>query len=343
MKHNNSFYLSIFCFLFGTVLASCSTTEYIRDSYQLYENDVLQAESATLKKGDKVVDTSSKYYHTTQIDDIKISTTTLKTSDSKYETMHIQLYNSDNNLLAEKDILTLNGNYEKDSNLKTYITDEEFTELTGKSINEFFMDGFNQTNEEVAAATAEDKDGETLKAVESMENIKVESKLNKSFITYQVLGKPCVIAGATTWNLLKCSGYAVVNFIAGYSATTGGGVSWLMPDVKGAKTKAAEAKEANRVKTYPEFHVSGTNNHITVNSLKTETSNVFSEENKQVKVVSEDKFEYDNTLSVNLSAKADANQTASTVGVIGTIITVPVSVVSWIGGAAYGIYAQTTK
>ena len=61
------------------------------------------------------------------------------------------------------------------------------------------------------------------------------------------------------------------------------------------------------------------------------------------KVVSEDKFEYDNTLSVNLSAKADANQTASTVGVIGTIITVPVSVVSWIGGAAYGIYAQTTK
>ena len=183
----------------------------------------------------------------------------------------------------------------------------------------------------------------SIKMVTNFENIKVESTPNQSYIFYSVVGKPIVITACSAWALLKCAGYALINFGGGYNAVTGGKVKWMMPNVKKSREKAAAARAANGISAYPEYHLPFTNNHITVQSLNSETANVFSTSKKEVKVLAEQTLEYDNTISVERSAAADANSTSATIGMVGTVVTVPVSAISWVGGAAVGVYASFNK
>ena len=78
-----------------------------------------------------------------------------------------------------------------------------------------------------------------------------------------------------------------------------------------------------------------------VYTFKKKTDNDFSLlSDNNVKVYDEQHSHYDNSMSVSMSAKADANSTAAVVGLVGTVITVPVSAITWVGGAAIGIYSN---
>ena len=87
---------------------------------------------------------------------------------------------------------------------------------------------------------------------------------------------------------------------------------------------------------FPEYHLPFTNNHITIEKIDSEVSNAFSDA-ETVKIVAQEKQEYDNTIKVGRSAAADAYSTASTVGYVGTAVTIPVSAVTWVAGVAAGV------
>ena len=171
------------------------------------------------------------------------------------------------------------------------------------------------------------------------ERVTVISTSNTNYILYSFLGKPLVIAGATAWNILTCAGYALINFGGGYNLTTGKGDSlWKLPSFKDSQEKAAIAREENRIKYYPEYHIPFTDNKIIVDKYdkNIEVEKLMGEDAEQITAVEHQ--EYDNSMSVSLSAKADAASTAATANLVGTVVTIPVSVVTWVAGAAYGIY-----
>lgn len=213
----------------------------------------------------------------------------------------------------------------------------------------YFASAFREANkkikskdENLLADTTEDEKG-VIKTETVVENVTVKSAPNTQYIAYSFLGKPFVVVGSSLLQLVKCSGYALINFAGGYSAVTGGNIFWKMPDVKAAKEKAKFARENNGISHYPEYHVPFTNNRMEVYSYKQNTGTKFSmlEENKdKVQVYGETRTSYDDKISVKMSAAADASSTAAVVGMVGTGITVPVSVITWIGGAAAGIYSS---
>ncbi len=187
--------------------------------------------------------------------------------------------------------------------------------------------------------------GKSYKTEESFESIIVESTPNQKYIFYSIAGKPFVIAGSAAWNMLKCAGYALINFAGGYQLLTGGRgfgkdeTYWLMPSFKSAHKKFEDAKANNAVPYYPEYHLPFTDNKITVKKIEQETGSAFI--TPETAVVKRESIEhFDNTMAVSRSASADAAYTAGVVGVIGTGVTIPVSVVSWIGGAVVGVMSQ---
>ena len=175
-----------------------------------------------------------------------------------------------------------------------------------------------------------------LRDYSSSEKVTVKSKLNVGYTLYSIFGKPFVIVGATVYNLTKCAAFATVNFIGGYLSVTqsDAGLVWMMPDVKKAKQNAAEARANNGIKYYPEYHKAFTNNHISVENI---TSGIDQEGNV---VKTSQTYSYDNSISVKRSISADANATASVIGVAGTALTIPVSAVTWVGGAVFGLYSE---
>lgn len=192
-----------------------------------------------------------------------------------------------------------------------------------------------------SAKTSESEDSGKIRNETYVEKVTVTSKTNGKYVAYSFLGKPFVILGASAWNLIKCTGYAFINFAGGYNTVTNGEFFWKMPDTKGAKEKAAEARKNNGIAYYPEYHKAFTDNTIEVYSFKQKTDNNFSvlAENT-VKVYDEQHTTYDNSISVSMSAAADANATAAVVGLAGTIVTVPVSAVTFVGGAVAGVYTN---
>ena len=179
-------------------------------------------------------------------------------------------------------------------------------------------------------------DSENLRVEKTTEKVTVESKTNAGFVAYTFLGKPFVIAGCVSLELLKSCGYALGNLIGGYNTLYKGKFFWMMPDVKGSLEKAKYYKEQNRIKVYPEYHKTFTNNKTTVSKIIYEAETIEKDEN-EMNVISKEEYEYDNTLSVSLSALADAHETCGIVGAAGAIITVPISVGTWILGAVYGL------
>lgn len=179
-------------------------------------------------------------------------------------------------------------------------------------------------------------ESENLRVEKVNEKVTVESKTNGGFVAYTFLGKPFVILGCTSFELVKSCGYAFVNFIGGYNALTGGEVFWMMPDVKGSLAKARYYKEQNEIKVYPEYHKKFTDNKTTVSKITYNAETRETVEN-EMNVKSKEEYVYDNSLSVHLSVMKDAYETFGIVGAAGAIITVPISVGTWILGAMYGI------
>lgn len=201
------------------------------------------------------------------------------------------------------------------------------------------------TAPETLGNIAEDS-GKSYRTEETRKTITVVSRPNGEYIFYQIAGKPFVIAGCAAWNLLKCAGYAIINFAGGYQLTTGGsgwgegGNSyWLMPSIKTAKDRFEDARSDNRIAYYPEYHIPFTNNEITVKKIEVEALSAFLDE-KKANIKSETTEHFSNKMVVSRSASADAKYTAGVVGVIGTGTTIPVSVLTWIGGAVVGVMGQ---
>ena len=179
---------------------------------------------------------------------------------------------------------------------------------------------------------------------EFVEKATVESKTNGKYVAYSFLGKPFVWLGTGIWNVLKCFGYAFINFGGGYNLVSGKAnsenLAWKLPSYKKSKEKAAAAKEANTIQYYPEYHKPFTDNRIIVDTYdkKIETEQLSFEDAEKIK--SANRVVYGNTMSVSLSAKADAASTSAMAGLVGTAVTIPISVTSWIGGAAAGIFGR---
>lgn len=180
--------------------------------------------------------------------------------------------------------------------------------------------------------------GQFFRSVKESERVRVESTPDVGFILYSFLGKPFVIAGASAWNALKCAGYALYNFSGGYSAVVYGNAYWKMPDYRKAKETAAAAREANRIQYYPEYHIPFTSNVITVDRFDRDVSVLSRADGEEIIPVETQVF--GNKMSVSCSAAADAASTAAVAGLVGTVVTVPVSVLTWIGGAVVGAMAQ---
>lgn len=215
---------------------------------------------------------------------------------------------------------------------KDFSSTIEFTkaeEELYKTVSEKFLQQLNKSGEEEGTLD----NSLRLRTENSTEKITVVSNTNGSYIAYSFLGKPFVIAGASVWNVLKCFGYAVINFMGGYAFFDGYSDDfWLMPSYSASKAKADAAKEANSIKYYPEYHIPFTNNHITVDKYNrdVEVKKILGEDAENITAV--EHYEYDNTMSVTLSAETDAVSTAAVAGVVGTVITIPVSGASWIMG-----------
>lgn len=205
-----------------------------------------------------------------------------------------------------------------------------------------------QQNVTELAETTEENSATKTRSEICVEKVTVHSTVDSGYLAYSFLGKPFVILGATTWNILKCFGYAFINFGGGYNFATGNYSSnndsaWMLPSYKKSKEKAAVAKEANRIKHYPEYHKAFTNNHIEVDTYNQIAGAESSRLSDSEKIYAVQHSEFDNTMSVSLSSKADAASTAATANIIGTAVTIPISAITWVGGAAIGICGSISK
>ncbi|MBQ5491132.1 MAG: hypothetical protein IIT68_03640, partial [Treponema sp.] len=196
------------------------------------------------------------------------------------------------------------------------------------------------------ASEISEGNGKSYYIEEKVEEITVESEPNTEYIVYSFLGKPFVILGTGVWNILKCAGYAIINAGAGYNMTLGSERAdlpiWMMPSMSTAREKFEEAKEANEIPYYPEYHIPFTNNRITVVTTEQHSNEAFITKKNAV-VVSRVSRDYTNTMSVQRSAQADAAYTAGVAGLIGTGVTIPVAGLSWVAGFAAGIAVKVAE
>ncbi len=309
----------IFFNLFPLLFISCvSTKVYETRTARVFQDDVLIVEEVNTLKNGKKKSFDSTIYRYVDFDD--------EDGDAIHAVLERKIKNK-----SEKTSISIYEN-------KELIETKEFKSKKGKikrfkknSENEQLMKlAYDAMNEE----KIQDK-GKWISKV-TTERVSVESTPNMKFVAYSFLGKPFVILGSSVWNLVKCVGYGCINFFGGYTTVTDRNFLWVTPDIAGSKKKYQEQRVKNTI-VYPEYHVPFTDNKIAVKKMNTEVSNIF-KENNTVKVLSEEEFVYDNTLSVKKSASADAALTASVVGVVGSVVSVPISGVTWLGGAVYGIY-----
>ncbi|MBQ9622794.1 MAG: hypothetical protein IJR39_05595 [Treponema sp.] len=355
--------------LFSAVVlfVSCVTTkEYVETKKQFYENDMLVTEEFSRTENGLVVENSSKSFsdfaekfQVVSSDSSKSLVYAFTSKKEKkngipYEEVDFSLVEYHTNLKKNEIKTTIIGTRKMRMQNGTFIY---FKDSSGKMVRETgdrFPPEFEAALKEIIADFSKkdaDSEIENDGKKDSSESLVVSKKItvtstpNKSYIFYQFAGKPFVIAGATAWNLIKCAGYACINFIGGYNAANGNidGTIWMIPSWSKSKEKAELAKEENKVQVYPEYHIPFTNNHIVVEKYNQDISVVaLSQENSEI-ITPVERHEYDNSMSVERSAKADAASTAAFAGLIGTAVTIPVSAVSWVGGAAAGIYAQTVN
>ena len=325
--------------VFLPFISCVSTRVYTRETSKFYDNGNLVAEKTNFTKDGKVTESSTMNYLSAEVDDMKVVAVKTSSSKKSYDVTKLQIFDGDllytEKEFREKDgVLVVEGENSEQKEISEVQAEKQ--KLIERAFEAIKNEEQNFSSEEESSR---------IKQVTDFENVTVESYPNGKYITYSILGKPFVILGSSAWSLLKCCGYALINFAGGYNAASGNtsGAFWMMPDTKKAKEKAKAARAANGISAYPEYHLTFTNNHIVVQKISSETENVFSSDKKEVKILAEETLEYDNTISIERSVSADAASTSATIGMVGTIITVPVSAITWVGGAAAGIYGQTQK
>ena len=366
---SNTFLLSILSFVFCSCM---STREYIKTQKTFYEDEIAIEESHELLRDRKLIETSSKKFYDladvcTRVNEdearvVMNAFTAVKEADSKAHndeiTFSLMEYQADK-ATNEVRSFVLGTKSVKAKDGKVVSTTDSSGKVQRAKGEDFGieLEPFFYTNlDALVAAMYSESESDEEKPASAMKDIKrqeitasekviVESQPNGNYIFYSIAGKPFVILGTATWNILKCLGYAVINFGGGYNFMTGksGGRLWMLPDYKKSKEKAAEAKEANKIPHYPEYHLPFTNNHIVVEKYDRDISVIALADDNSEEIIPIERYEYDNTMSVERSAKADAASTAATAGLIGTIVTIPISVVSWLGGAFVGVYYDNDK
>ena len=358
--------LPISALLFFILFTSCESTRvYVKSQSLFYDDDKLVEESGNVKRIDykdksakeikkqKNVEDYTKYYY--DFSDLyeasdssdsnhSISVVRYQTTKKKYETITFTLeeapsatsVNKEPLVLGQKTVKFKKGKVSKPK--KTGRFSEEDEALYQKASAQVFAklkEAPEQITEETEISAGK------LKTENCTERITVESKTNGKYVVYTFLGKPFVLLGASAWNVIKCGGYAFINFFGGWSFAHGSEEPfWMMPSYTESKNNADAAKEAKRIKYYPEYHVPLTNNHISVDKYnrEVEVEKLFAEGTEQITAV--EHHEYDNTMSVSLSAKADAVSTAANAELVGTVITIPVSGASWVFGVVAGLAEQ---
>ncbi len=336
----------LFCGLMVMALTSCvSVRQYSKVNTHLIQDGVVETEQYSHKRDKKItLESSEKVFKATEVQGRPYYVKIEKSSKGN-ETVKIKA-DSEESLERSFKVDSKKGFVEFGSSNKVKGEELAKFEQAYRNVSPGFSGGGQMKSSSstsaapVSQAKKVEADNGSIVLRTQDEEVTVESVPNKSYIAYSIIGKPFVILGSTAWNLLKSVGYAAINFAGGYSTVTGGKTFWMMPDYKKAKAKADENRAANQIKAYPEYHLPFTNNHITVHKISSETTNEFSNGGEDVKVLSEEKLSFDNSISVGRSVTADAAATASVVGLVGTVITIPVSVVTWIGGAAAGIYVN---
>lgn len=358
MRHTIKLLAFSICFL--SFMSCMSTREYMKTQTQLFEDGELVAEEYSLRRDGKVLessasafyDLSEKFIYTAE-DDTETTMDTFialreQSSKSSNEQVTFTLWEYtksktgggvNSSQLGKKTVRV------KDGKLSAY-TDSSGKKIKAKGdkysaeLEKFFSDNLDDMIDFIYKGDGSDSAATNRQSVSTTEKVTVESVPNGSYITYSIIGKPFVVAGVTAWNVVKCAGYALINFAGGYNTATGSssGRLWMLPSYKKSKEKAETAKEANKIPYYPEYHMPFTNNHIIVEKFDRDISVLSLADENAEEIVPIERYEYDNTMSVERSASADAASTAAVAGLIGTGVTIPVSVVTWVGGAAAGIY-----
>ena len=362
------FYRILIIFILADLFCSCQSTRvYIKENEQFFEDDTLVEQKATVTKYDYKDEDCQNFQKKKVISEITkhnynvADTFNIVARDSQKDTLHLFWVESERNNKSQVEnmdvkLLEVDVQNENITNCKV-VGSKKVTFKKGKKIKSKGKkfkakdeELFNKVvgiiteriNQKPTDAEESVSDIQTSGRKSFSERIQVNSTPDGKYIFYTILGKPFVIAGSATLNVLKCAGYACINFFGGYNAVTSpeDELLWLIPDVKKSTEIAKEAKEANKIKYYPEYHLPFTNNHIIVDryAMAVDVEALDSEGRENIQVA--EHSEYDNTMSVKRSAKADASSTLATSNVIGNIVTIPVSATTWLGGAIFGIASQ---
>ncbi len=352
---------AVWIFVLSVSLCSCmSTREYVKTTNRLYQDEVLVAETQTLTLDGNVKEESSKQFY--DLSDVYSSLSWKEEDEKAWMTSFVAQKESQGNSgkitftlmeyvydkasntystteLGKKEVKTKNGNLvsqNDQSGREVKAKGDKFNDEWEEAFNNNLGSMLQVINGEEKNALA-NSDSEHFRTVTECEKVVVNSTPNGKYIFYSIVGKPFVIAGVTAWNLIKCAGYALINFGGGYNATTGkaNGKLWYMPSYKKAKEKAVVAREANKIQYYPEYHLPFTNNTIVVDKYDRDIT-VLSVEDGEI-ITPIEHQELNNTMEVSRSAAADAASTAAVAGMIGTAVTIPVSVATWVGGAVVGV------
>lgn len=375
MRSISSFFALI---LFSAVFMSCESVKvYTKEQRSFYIDDQLVSDSYTHTKSNednsnkKIIENTSTSikkisfdkslnendifkYSGEDVEQYYAIATTKINSNEKFDTVSIKLYNTSYYLLADKIYIMKKGKFvdpdkikepdgqpSRDKNVVAARNSQNVNRTP--AINMLLDEAFSIYKNEKENSSGADinSNNDNTRVVTSTERITVRSKPNSEYIVYSILGKPFVIAGSSALNLVKCAGYGLINFAGGYATVANGELMWKMPDYKGAKAKAEEARASNGIEAYPEYHVPFTDNHIIVESLETEKSSETVDMEGGLKITAQDKREYDQSIKVERSAKADAYSTAAVASLIGTAVAIPVSGITWLGGAFIAAYSKT--
>jgi hypothetical protein len=173
-------------------------------------------------------------------------------------------------------------------------------------------------------------ENENLTMERSEEKITVISNTDFKFVAYSFFLKPFVITGAAVVSLGKCLFISTGCF---FFALFQPKPFWQgsLFDFEKEKETMKQAKEANKIKYYPEFHKPFTSNHIIVEKRKTKTT-FYKTDNEKTVLVSYEKYEYDNTIYVKRELNKDYRSTYYYTNHIGNIITTPIALTFTISG-----------
>ncbi len=368
-------YLLLTILLTPLFFASCVTTSvYVETNDKLYEDEVLIQEQSSLTKNKHLKSQTTVTYHDLSNAGYLITSTSRTATKahsfmatvtrkygSTYSDVEYTLIETTLNRTTNKFTTTAlgtktaridsNGNFvsSSDGNATVMFKGSTFSsddEDLFKQVASLTSVALGSKSGLAYASEISEGNGKSYYIEEKVEEITVESEPNTEYIVYSFLGKPFVILGTGVWNILKCAGYAIINAGAGYNMTLGSERAdlpiWMMPSMSTAREKFEEAKEANEIPYYPEYHIPFTNNRITVVTTEQHSNEAFITKKNAV-VVSRVSRDYTNTMSVQRSAQADAAYTAGVAGLIGTGVTIPVAGLSWVAGFAAGIAVKVAE